>query len=908
MLRLLTLRDYQGETVLSILNDTDDYLVEEPPGAGKGVEIVTLAAMLCERRRVLVASPQVVIETSLCQPSYDEVILPDNSIVTCKGMVWPARGSGASSETIIAHLTQPGQNSQYALACTHAALARIDLSDLPESTISMTLIVDEAHHSAAVCLSQFVEGWRRRGGRVVMMTATGFRADGDPVVLAPHPITGRAMKIIRRTLAQHMEEGYAPAKVTSDIVAVRVSKVSADEFAGADVPDEHVQSLLTEQMIERWNQSKRPKVIVRVPVTPGGSSPMVQRVIEAFKGEGARVVDVTGDNGAAEETLALLGSERKLDDYRESLIDVIVGVQRVGEGLDWPLCSNVYCVGLPASLPLVIQIWGRAWRDKTKYANYPAKHKSESRITFFVPVGEPTEDLIAHHRRSTVLVCAYLETGPQAEEWAVVKAVGRGVICPLTSRPATAITEYVKAYPRVDPLFRAEALAMFATIREDLINDNGTAPDVEILSRACNRLPQLPASVLRQVMIEFILAQNEPANATARERIRQNLINEITEAKKTRKELCHAFQAAFDQIVIDLDSAAIVISEEMGNISRHIISLTGENIREIGYRLSAARPLSSLWLAEVVATWKNRYGRYPKGDTPGHPQGWPQESWNGIDRAMASGERQWPLAGVRSLAAFCSMYAARGSVADLLDEFERKITLTPVEKVLLDSLCEQRINVRDTDTTFGLAPAPKVKTNKLDSLWWVLDAWWFYCLRGKPLLDVHGLVFLINLKSWLRKTHGYELSTGDGPVEHVHDRYGGLRLLLRSDSFPTGTTLVAAGVRFPAGCVFAANATATLLEVAKSAGLKRVDGGDLVRRKDFGYVDAEISVRVYLDGTGKPSFDTTARLSDPVAVPVAWVTVVEGEQVPSVWRGTVQNSGRALTLHDANNSLKGPPG
>ena len=54
----------------------------------------------------------------------------------------------------------------------------------------------------------------------------------------------------------------------------------------------------------------------------------------------------------------------------------MVGIQRVLEGTDWPVCSAVYCVGMPGSLNMVVQLLGRAMRPKG--ADYPAGQRDRA--------------------------------------------------------------------------------------------------------------------------------------------------------------------------------------------------------------------------------------------------------------------------------------------------------------------------------------------------------------------------------------------------------------------------------------------------------------------------------------------------------------------------------------------------
>jgi hypothetical protein len=91
--------------------------------------------------------------------------------------------------------------------------------------------IDEAHHASADGLSQIVTLWRERGSQLFFFTATPYRGDGRPVKLD-------GMRSYRRSLAEHMAEGFAPRHGDSEIVALGHpgDKVTAAQFTGEEAP------------------------------------------------------------------------------------------------------------------------------------------------------------------------------------------------------------------------------------------------------------------------------------------------------------------------------------------------------------------------------------------------------------------------------------------------------------------------------------------------------------------------------------------------------------------------------------------------------------------------------------------------------------------------------------------------
>src|SRR5436309_8956675 len=151
----------------------------------------------------------------------------------------------------------------------------------------------------------------------------------------------------------------------------------------------------------------------------------------------------------------------------------MVGIQRVLEGTDWPVCSAVYCVGMPGSLNTVVQFLGRAMRHKGE--DYPADQRDRARLVFFVPCGggAALADLEMDHSRHVLLTCCFLADHEVGQEWIVLREVRRGIEAALGARnenPAAADAENEANEP-LDPLVRAEVELAMASAREKIISD-----------------------------------------------------------------------------------------------------------------------------------------------------------------------------------------------------------------------------------------------------------------------------------------------------------------------------------------------------------------------------------------------------------------------------------------------------
>jgi superfamily II DNA or RNA helicase len=381
------LRPYQVRLVTDVCRATEDILVEQPTGSGKTVQIVTLVAMQLGQRfsHAVISAPQEQIEQGFVKRDYQRIVFPDcrgaavPTIQVPKTLIKGARESRLGSvKRVIHYLRQPGP-LDHAFACTHAALNRLAGEDLPADLSGKALFIDEAHHASADGLSQIVTLWRERGGRLFFFTATPYRGDGRPVRL-------EGMRSFRRSLAEHMAEGFAPRHIESEIVALGQpgDAITAGQFTGEEAPPSSYFEGLVAAICRRWLEDGKPKAIVRVPPMQGGKSgELVASLLQALTAHGARVLDATGTGGLDKDRFLTALEAEKNRTHATSAFDVMVGIQRVLEGTDWPVCSAVYCVGMPGSLNTVVQFLGRAMRLKGE--DYPAAQRDRARLVFFVP-------------------------------------------------------------------------------------------------------------------------------------------------------------------------------------------------------------------------------------------------------------------------------------------------------------------------------------------------------------------------------------------------------------------------------------------------------------------------------------------------------------------------------------------
>jgi hypothetical protein len=596
----------------------------------------------------VIAAPQEQIEHGFDHRDYQAVTHPQ-----CRGvavpavevpeyMIWGARQSELGSvKRLLAYLRQSGP-LDHALACTHAALNLLTADKLPRDLTGKALFIDEAHHASADGLSQIVSVWRERGGQLYFFTATPYRGDGRPVAL-------EGMRLFRRSLAEHMDEGFAPRHLDSEIVALGRpgDVVTAGQFTGEDAPPPSYFDALVAAICRKWQDDRRPKAIVRVPPMRGGSEGLVARLIQALSREGARLLDATGTRVEDKKRFlkALKAESRRT--HAESQFDVMIGIQRVLEGTDWPMCSAVYCVGMPGSLNTVVQLLGRAMRPKDD--DHPAAERDRARLVFVVPCagGSALADLSMDHSRHALLTCCFLADHEVGQEWIVLREVRRGIedaLGPRADNPAAADAENA-ADEALDPEIRAEVELAMASAREEIISKGGEPTLGEVSQLAAKARPDLPEAALQRVATEILASQSGSTGETARETIHQEIAKRLRIDPMVKK----AMEDAFAVVLNEFRDVTLKDSAALESVRRQIHGVTGGQMREFARRLRDAvpRPLTE----EQILAWADashaQTGDWPQVKT-GPVADAPHETWSGINRALEFGMRGLP--GKNSLA------------------------------------------------------------------------------------------------------------------------------------------------------------------------------------------------------------------------------------------------------------------
>jgi superfamily II DNA or RNA helicase len=424
-----TLRPYQADAFRFICDQCDDVCIELPTGAGKTLIICAAVARLLRSgiTHAVIAAPQLHVEHTFAEHGVTAAAVGGDRIELPADLI-RSLDARQRTEAVLRYLGR--KSPGYAVACTHQTLIQVMADRLPPALKNCLLVIDEAHHAPSEGLGAFVAAWRKRGGRLLFATATPYRQDWEPVVL-------ERMKLFRRSLAEHMQDGdgeFAPRELVNEMVALDAGRdVIAAEFAGEEMPPGRVQDLLVAQMVAKWLADGRPRTIVRVPPLAGGSATLVRKLVKGFRAAGAReVYDATGVSKERQRDFLQFLQEQRQAGY-EATADVVIGIQRVVEGTDWPVCSNVYLIGLPGSLQAVVQALGRAMRKKGN--DHPKAFRSKAKIVFFVLAnrGQTLARLPLEHSRRALFLAAFLADCRAGLEWAVDQDL-QGVVAGLADR------------------------------------------------------------------------------------------------------------------------------------------------------------------------------------------------------------------------------------------------------------------------------------------------------------------------------------------------------------------------------------------------------------------------------------------------------------------------------------------
>jgi hypothetical protein len=488
------------------------------------------------------------------------------------------------------------------------------------------LSVDEGHHAGkdATKLHQLIKQWVELGGRVLLVTATPYRTDGKAVFQAEQP---RHV----RTIAEHAldtdHEGRSLVPSRMWMCAERLAgykATSGKELNGTACPA-GIGGRASLSLTRRWEKDGKPKTVIVVPQQK--SRDWALRLQKAFEKRGARVLNAVGVGAETQQRLReVLETEGSVSEFGKSQVDVILACKRFDEGTDWPLCSHIYVVGFPRSLPLTVQRWGRTFRPKHKITGHT--HPEDACIVFFCP--DPTGlngSAMQAHKQAALLTACHLHDFETAQQYTRRLGIGRVVGDAIRSRYDLKFVQRVVGALKATEAERAVAKK---AIQEIVGSEEGlSVPQVarRLGERGLKRTEYLAGlSQLLEDVSEGDLTKKE-ARA-----LRYALNKALGKTRNTKggtvrlisKDLIEAFNEVldnYDDIKVKADQGILSMTglftgesaKEIGEQLRQRMVVTPESAKRIvmnHYRVHQRRPTrrTSLKFNRLEATLSRNFG------------------------------------------------------------------------------------------------------------------------------------------------------------------------------------------------------------------------------------------------------------------------------------------------------------
>jgi hypothetical protein len=444
---------------------------------------------------------------------------------------------------------------------------------------SVLIVIDEAHHAPAEGLSSFIKECEARSAKILFATATPYRTDNKNVCL-------ELMKVFRRPIAEHMEEGFAPKHLFNEIIGVHVGALDEDiekEYTGQEVKNTSHRKILIDIICDTYERDNKPKTIIRIP--PGRSEEFCDDLKKALSSRfhGIRILDGVGANDNAKEGfIAGLNSE-KCKNYNTSNYDVVIGVQRVLEGTDWSFCSHVYCIGIPGSLTMVTQLIGRSLRKKESEHPY----ENDARVSFFV-IGtneHALEKLDIKHSRHALLSCIMLSDYNVGKEWIITKAISKGMKSGLGKEASDEqIEEHeISIRESVNPKEKLEAESFILAANEQAKEDGVICNLDYIIENYCNTNGLEIPENLNELYIEHLSSRDDEVGKKVRKRAEELAKKNIkidTKIDKAKRDIFYELANEFRNETLDNSKSFIgfvnqchkITGGGMGDFCKRLVS------------------------------------------------------------------------------------------------------------------------------------------------------------------------------------------------------------------------------------------------------------------------------------------------------------------------------------------------
>lgn len=657
MSRTTILRDYQWRAasyiVSSIIDGEKQMAIVAPTGAGKSTIITSISLRLKSKSGIrggIIAAPQQAIEGGFYEDA--EYYAPDLHLAVKssvsnrligkskrENLYKLLRESSDKVDDMINILSgvSPTNEPKWALT-THQQMTHWGDSFWPSNLSGLVLILDEAHHAGETTkLFELCSEWIKRGGQVIYVTATPYRADGN--LIYPDNIP-----VFIWTISEHANSGFAPNNFVTKTVPIDAKASNISEYSGDVVPGN---STLAEdgirKMVQTWIIDGLPKSVFILPAS--NSIELSNKLEELLVAQGARVANVVGtDESRKNIFISTLDAEKKTVKFSESKVDVFIACKRFDEGTDWPLCSHVYNWGVTKSIGLTLQRWGRAFRSKQKFSDYPEQYKNTACITFF-PL-KTTEDfkLENKHFELSWLLATFMSDWQTARKFEnklnlnfknAITKVAQSLLAEVESEEECdeileLEEEMIQAIKDSDTT-RIMAKAELAKIERILLSD-GRSPTIEAIEsyiKTMNIGDDTLKSAMEKIMVEEIIKQDPSSLDFLNNKI------DVTISKFPDKIIKANLLDIFRSVLLDYKDKTLSISDEIVSFQT---TFTGQDSLEISSILKelVEKPDLNIDLVKnIIKQYYDKNGKIPHQRVDGYIEFLPyKETWRSLHLAL----------------------------------------------------------------------------------------------------------------------------------------------------------------------------------------------------------------------------------------------------------------------------------
>jgi rubrerythrin len=407
---------------------------------------------------------------------------------------------------------------------------------------------------------------------------------------------------------------------------------------------------------------------------------------------------------------------------------------------------------MPGSIPYVVQLLGRATRNKG--GQYPQDQRNLARMRFFVPCDEEDGNkAAAMHKGSskTLLMCGFLANAQATYELRTLRQLIEGANTAMQTLQPPAADEMTEQYPYFDEVYRAQAVQAIAHAKASL-EEMGANPTIgRIHEWVQNMYPDLNDSVLKAVMAEEKVVEGEVGRSAARNLVNRAIADRIREGRPTKQAILEAFDEVLNQFVDETISG----SERTQHYANRVHSLTNRSIREYARELSATQPLTGEWLRERVRAYYAQHGQAPSANSRAKIPESSGDTWQMVARAMAHKERGWTMPCYRSFDEFVRTVLGPGTFRQAVNRFlNESSSAERADRQLFASLLQ--VVLRDAGDQAILGQCGDLPADRISSQ--LVSTWLDFVLNGS---DDHLLSCRVQhrvdvLRQWLRYEIGAE--------------------------------------------------------------------------------------------------------------------------------------------------------